>query len=69
LCIQKILTQIDWMWLMVCRLHHQAAQQRHLLKKTPVQQLYPSLDSLNQLGSVPWIVNESVCPACRKFKL
>lgn len=42
------------------RLHHQAAQQRHLLKKTPVQQLYPSLDSLNQLGSVPWIVNESV---------
>ncbi|XP_021914450.1 DNA-directed RNA polymerase, mitochondrial isoform X2 [Zootermopsis nevadensis] len=42
------------------RLPQQAAQQWHILKKTPVQQLYPSLDSLNQLGSVPWMVNESV---------
>ncbi|KAJ4450804.1 hypothetical protein ANN_02234 [Periplaneta americana] len=42
------------------RLPQQAAQQWHLLKKTPAQQLYPSLDSLNQLGSIPWTVNEAV---------
>jgi hypothetical protein len=51
------------------RLPQQAAQQWHILKKTPVQQLYPSLDSLNQLGSVPWMVNESVCPAHTKLKI
>jgi len=50
-----------------CRLPHQAAQQWHILKKTPVQQLYPCLDSLNQLGSVPWMVNESVCLAHMKL--
>ncbi|PSN42978.1 hypothetical protein C0J52_13214 [Blattella germanica] len=42
------------------RLHQQAIQQWQLLNKTPRQQLYPSLDSLNQLGSIPWTVNEPV---------
>ncbi|KAL6260323.1 hypothetical protein P5V15_007854 [Pogonomyrmex californicus] len=28
-----------------------------LLKNTPTQQLYPVLDSLNQLGSIPWRIN------------
>ncbi|XP_011867383.1 PREDICTED: DNA-directed RNA polymerase, mitochondrial isoform X2 [Vollenhovia emeryi] len=28
-----------------------------LLRSTPTKQLYPALDSLNQLGSIPWIIN------------
>lgn len=29
----------------------------YLLRNTPTKQLYPALDSLNQLGSIPWIIN------------
>lgn len=28
-----------------------------LLKNTPTKQLYPAFDSLNQLGSIPWMIN------------
>lgn len=42
------------------RLPHQATQQWQILKKTPVQQLYPVFDSLNQLATIPWTVNEPI---------
>nr|CAD7399636.1 unnamed protein product [Timema cristinae] len=42
------------------RLPFQAVQQWHRLKETPEKELYPSLDSLNQLGAVPWTINEPV---------
>ncbi|XP_029176910.1 DNA-directed RNA polymerase, mitochondrial isoform X2 [Nylanderia fulva] len=29
-----------------------------LLRNTPIRQLYPALDCLNQLGSIPWRINE-----------
>nr|CAD7259066.1 unnamed protein product [Timema shepardi] len=40
------------------RLPFQAVQQWHRLKEAPEKELYPSLDSLNQLGAVPWTINE-----------
>ncbi|KAJ9581673.1 hypothetical protein L9F63_023149, partial [Diploptera punctata] len=42
------------------RLTSASTQQWQVLKKTPQQQLYPSFDSLNQLGTIPWTVNEKV---------
>ncbi|CAG2069077.1 unnamed protein product, partial [Timema podura] len=42
------------------RLPFQAVQQWHRLKEAPEKELYPSLDSLNQLGAVPWTINEPV---------
>lgn len=47
-------------YLLCCRLPDQALQQRQRLKEAPSEQLYPSLDSLNQLGSIPWQVNTPV---------
>ncbi|KAL1122334.1 hypothetical protein AAG570_003739 [Ranatra chinensis] len=42
------------------RLPHQAVQQWERLNQSPISQIYPSFDSLNQLGSVPWKVNKPV---------
>lgn len=42
------------------RLPIQAQQQLVKLKSMDQQQLYPAFDSLNQLGSTPWLVNERV---------
>lgn len=39
------------------RLPHQAYQQWDRVNATPPVNMYPSLDSLNQLGSIPWRVN------------
>ncbi len=39
------------------RLPPYASQQRLRLENTPSQQLYPALDALNALGSIPWRVN------------
>lgn len=39
------------------RLPQSARQQVDQIDKTPVENLYPALDSLNQLGCVPWSVN------------
>lgn len=30
----------------------------YLLSKTPIKQLYPAFDCLNQLGTIPWRINE-----------
>ncbi|XP_041479767.1 DNA-directed RNA polymerase, mitochondrial-like isoform X1 [Lytechinus variegatus] len=37
-----------------------AHQHQDLLEKTPSQELYPILDALNQLSTVPWIINKPV---------
>nr|XP_054768973.1 DNA-directed RNA polymerase, mitochondrial-like isoform X1 [Lytechinus pictus] len=37
-----------------------AHQHQDLLEKTPSQELYPILDALNQLSTVPWIINQPV---------
>ncbi|KAF6211097.1 hypothetical protein GE061_014211 [Apolygus lucorum] len=42
------------------RLPQQAVQQWERLKAAPQQQLYPCYDSLNQLSSIPWRVNQPV---------
>ncbi|XP_044758322.1 DNA-directed RNA polymerase, mitochondrial [Coccinella septempunctata] len=42
------------------RLPLYAQAQKKILKATPVQNLYPVFDSLNQLGSVPWKVNKKI---------
>uniref|UniRef100_A0A1B0BRN9 DNA-directed RNA polymerase n=1 Tax=Glossina palpalis gambiensis TaxID=67801 RepID=A0A1B0BRN9_9MUSC len=42
------------------RLPHQAIQQWDRINNMPVQNLYPALDSLNQLASIPWRVNEDI---------
>ncbi|XP_030382801.1 DNA-directed RNA polymerase, mitochondrial isoform X2 [Scaptodrosophila lebanonensis] len=39
------------------RLPHQAVQQWERIKSSNPQHLYPALDSLNQLASIPWRVN------------
>ncbi|XP_037085812.1 DNA-directed RNA polymerase, mitochondrial-like [Pollicipes pollicipes] len=46
--------------LMRIRASGQASSQLKRLEETPTQQLYPVLDSLNQLGAVPWIINQQV---------
>ena len=42
------------------RLPKQAGQQLKRLKETPTVNLYPSLDSLNMLATVPWRVNQFI---------
>uniref|UniRef100_W8B9K7 DNA-directed RNA polymerase n=2 Tax=Ceratitis capitata TaxID=7213 RepID=W8B9K7_CERCA len=42
------------------RLPHQAVQQWERINSTSPQQLYPALDSLNQLSSVAWRVNTDI---------
>ncbi|XP_050532708.1 DNA-directed RNA polymerase, mitochondrial [Daktulosphaira vitifoliae] len=42
------------------RLPQQAILQWHRLEQTPKQQLYPALDALNQLASIPWTINKPV---------
>lgn len=42
------------------RLPQSAQQQMERIEKQPLNHLYPSLDSLNQLSSVPWRVNPDV---------
>ncbi|XP_011140975.1 DNA-directed RNA polymerase, mitochondrial isoform X2 [Harpegnathos saltator] len=32
----------------------------YFIKNTPTEQLYPALDCLNQLGSIPWRINQPV---------
>ncbi|XP_046673153.1 DNA-directed RNA polymerase, mitochondrial isoform X2 [Homalodisca vitripennis] len=44
----------------IIRLPDHALQQRQRLREAPTDQLYPPLDSLNQLGSIPWRVNKPV---------
>lgn len=42
------------------RLPNQAVQQLERMNQTNEENLYPAIDSLNQLASVPWKVNEDV---------
>ncbi|KAK9496675.1 hypothetical protein O3M35_013072 [Rhynocoris fuscipes] len=42
------------------RLANQAVLQWERLNNSPKSQIYPCLDSLNQLGSVPWKINQPV---------
>ncbi|XP_037513108.1 DNA-directed RNA polymerase, mitochondrial [Rhipicephalus sanguineus] len=42
------------------RLPETAQQQKLMLEETPVQQMYPSFDSLNILGLCPWRINKPV---------
>uniref|UniRef100_A0A0K8SQM1 DNA-directed RNA polymerase n=1 Tax=Lygus hesperus TaxID=30085 RepID=A0A0K8SQM1_LYGHE len=42
------------------RLPQQAVQQWERMKDAPQKQLFPCYDSLNQLSSIPWRVNQSV---------
>lgn len=42
------------------RLPNQAVQQLERMKETNEENLYPAIDSLNQLASVPWKVNQDV---------
>ncbi|XP_011205921.2 DNA-directed RNA polymerase, mitochondrial [Bactrocera dorsalis] len=42
------------------RLPQQAIQQWNRINSTSQQQIYPALDSLNQLSSVPWRVNTEI---------
>ncbi|XP_046397226.1 DNA-directed RNA polymerase, mitochondrial-like [Ischnura elegans] len=44
----------------VIRLSKEASIQWNRLRDCPVQQLYPALDSLNQLGAVPWKINKPI---------
>jgi len=44
----------------LCRLPQQAILQWHRLEQTPKQELYPALDALNQLASIPWTINKPV---------
>lgn len=34
--------------------------QMQRLKEAPQKDLYPVLDSLNQLGEVPWVINQPI---------
>ncbi|XP_046457253.1 DNA-directed RNA polymerase, mitochondrial-like [Daphnia pulex] len=42
------------------RLPAHASKQRSRLANTPPQQLYPALDALNALGSIPWRINGAI---------
>ncbi|KAJ8923365.1 hypothetical protein NQ315_001923 [Exocentrus adspersus] len=44
----------------VVRLPTQASHQKQKLERVGPQQLYPSLDSLNQLAAIPWKVNKKI---------
>lgn len=42
------------------RLPQHANQQLQRVQESPVENLYPSFDSLNQLAAVPWVVNQQI---------
>lgn len=42
------------------RLPYQASSQKQKLSEIDSQQIYPSLDALNQLSAVPWKVNQRI---------
>lgn len=42
------------------RLPFQAINQKQKMAEVKVQQIYPSLDALNQLSAVPWKVNQKI---------
>lgn len=42
------------------RLPYQATSQKQRMAEVATQQIYPSLDALNQLSAVPWKVNQSI---------
>ncbi|XP_053693422.1 DNA-directed RNA polymerase, mitochondrial [Sabethes cyaneus] len=42
------------------RLPHQAHQQTERISNTELKHIYPTLDSLNQLASIPWRINGTV---------
>lgn len=44
----------------VIRLPVQASSQKQKLEEVAKEQIYPSLDALNQLAAVPWKVNEKI---------
>ncbi|XP_076057665.1 mitochondrial RNA polymerase [Oratosquilla oratoria] len=44
----------------IVRLPYNAFQQKQRMDESGSQQLYPVMDALNQLGSIPWIVNQSI---------
>ena len=46
----------------------QAIQQWDRINSMPVQNIYPALDSLNQLASVPWRVNTDVRNTNKSYK-
>jgi len=39
---------------------HVASEGKKRIESAPNQQLYPALDALNALGSIPWRINSSV---------
>lgn len=42
------------------RLPQHANQQLQRVQESPLENLYPSFDSLNQLAAVPWVVNQQI---------
>ncbi|XP_053675173.1 DNA-directed RNA polymerase, mitochondrial [Anopheles nili] len=50
-----ILAQSD-----LIRLPHQAHQQTERIDEADPQDMYPTLDALNQLASIPWVVNGQI---------
>lgn len=44
--------------LIIFRLPYNAHQQKQRMEERGNQQLFPVMDSLNQLGSIPWMVNK-----------
>lgn len=42
------------------RLPPYAFQQKLRLERNPLQQLYPALDALNALGTIPWRINGAI---------
>ncbi|CAG9865430.1 unnamed protein product [Phyllotreta striolata] len=58
-----ISTQVGGYFISPCdviRLPLQASSQKNRLQEVGSQQLYPSLDALNQLSSIPWKVNTKI---------
>lgn len=53
--------------MLLFRLPQQAILQWHRLEKTPKQELYPALDALNQLASIPWSINKPVIFVKKKY--
>ncbi|XP_042225272.1 DNA-directed RNA polymerase, mitochondrial-like [Homarus americanus] len=44
----------------IVRLPYSAHQQKHRMEECGKQQLYPVMDSLNQLSTIPWTVNQPI---------
>lgn len=52
------------------RLPYQFNNQTRMLKEAPAEQIYPPLDALNQLGSIPWKINTRILDlAIKVFRL